>query len=207
MGQAGTSRAPRRWGGMAKADANRRLHKIEKADLRIADGVAVDDRGTAGRLLSKFAELGDQPPLIALSAGVFAYGLVAGNRKLARTGLRMLAAHAVATAIKGVVKDKVDRTRPGPALGDTSYKLERGQSKDGALRSMPSGHSAGLAAVARAFAREYPQLAVPAGAAAAAVAASQLPSGNHFATDVAAGIGIGLASEAAVAALMGPPQP
>ena len=191
---------------MAKVGAHRRLHKIEKADLEIADEVAVEKQKPAGRLLAKFAELGDQPPLIALSAGVFAYGLVAGNRKLARTGLRMLAAHAVATAIKGVVKDRIDRTRPGPALGNSDYKLERGHSKDGALRSMPSGHSAGLAAVARAATREYPQLAVPAGAAAAAVAAAQLPSGNHFATDVAAGIGIGLASEAAVAALMGPPQ-
>ncbi len=192
---------------MVKAGAKRKLHKIEEADLELADDVAIDEQGMAGRMLSKFAELGDQPPLIALGAGVFAFGLVAGNRRLARTGLRMLAAHAVATAIKGFVKDEVDRTRPGAALGDTRYKLEPGHSKDGALRSMPSGHSAGLAAVARAAAREYPEIALPAGLAAAAVAAAQLPSGNHFASDVAVGVGIGLASEAAVAALMGPPQP
>lgn len=190
---------------MTRAGANRRLHPLEKADLAVADALKLDERRAPARLLATFAELGDQPPLIALSAGVLAAGLAGGNRKLARTGLRMLAAHALATAIKGLVKDEVDRTRPGEALDDTNYKLEPGHSRAGALRSMPSGHGAGLAAVARAAAREYPELAVPAGAAAAAVAAAQLPSGNHFASDVAAGVAIGLASEAALAALMGPP--
>jgi membrane-associated phospholipid phosphatase len=191
---------------MTSTGASRKLHPIEKADVAIADAVALDERGRPGRFFAQLAELGDQPPLVALGAGVLASGLLLGNRKLARTGLRMLAAHAVATAAKGFVKDRIDRTRPGAALGDARYKLEPGDSRAGRLRSMPSGHSAGLAAVARAAAREYPAVAVPAGLAAAAVAAAQLPSENHFASDVAAGIGIGLASEAAVAALMGPPQ-
>lgn len=189
------------------AAADRRLHPLEKADLAAADALAVDENGMAGRLVAKFAELGDQPPLIALGAGVFAFGLASGDRKISRTGLRMLAAHAVATALKGFIKDGVDRTRPGVALEDTDYKLERGDSRQGDLRSMPSGHSAGLAAVARAAGREYPELAIPVTVAAATVAAAQLPSRNHFVSDVAVGIGLGLASEAAVAALMGPPQP
>ncbi|WP_162888141.1 phosphatase PAP2 family protein [Sphingomonas mesophila] len=180
------------------------MHKFEKADLELAETVAIEKRSRAGRALARFAELGDQPPLITLGACVLAAGLAGGNRKLVRTGLRMLAAHAVATAAKGFIKDRVDRTRPGVALGKSPYKLEKGRSRDGRLRSMPSGHSAGLAAVARAVAREYPDLALPAGAAAASVAAAQLPSGNHFATDIAAGTAIGIASEAAVAALMGP---
>ena len=180
----------------------RRLHPIEKADLEISDRVAVDGRSVPSRWLGRFAELGDQPPLIALGAGVFAYGLVGRNRKLVRTGLRMLAAHAVATALKGVIKDRVDRTRPG----EDGYRMERGKSREGRLRSMPSGHSAGLAAVARAVGREYREAAVPAGLAAVSVTAAQLPSGNHFVSDVAAGVAIGLASEAAVSALMGPPQ-
>ena len=206
MGEEGTSRWRRRWGGMSKPGANRKLHPVEKADFEIADALALEEESRAGRAMSRFAELGDQPPLVALSAGVFAFGLASGNRKLARTGLRMLAAHAVATAIKGLAKDRVDRTRPNVALGDSSYRLKPGDSKDGKLRSMPSGHSAGLAAVARAAGREYPDVAVPAAVAAAAVAAAQLPSGNHFPSDVAVGVGIGLASEAAVAALMGPPH-
>lgn len=191
---------------MNRAGANRRLHPLEKADLAIAGRLALDEKEAPGRMLAKLAELGDQPPLVALSAGVLAAGLASGNRRLARTGLRMLAAHALATAIKGFVKDEVDRTRPDDALGDSPYKLEPGHSRAGRLRSMPSGHGAGLAAVARAAGREYPEVAFPAGLAAAAVAAAQLPSGNHFASDVAVGVGIGLASEAALAALMGPPQ-
>lgn len=191
---------------MTKPSAKPGLHPVEKADLAAADTLSVDGQGAAGRLLAKFAELGDQPPLIALGAGVFAFGLAGGDRKLARTGLRMLAAHAVATAVKGFVKDEVDRTRPSEALAGNGYKLERGGSRDGKLRSMPSGHSAGLAAVARAAGREYPSIARPAGVAAASIIAAQLPSGNHFASDVAVGTGIGLASEALVAALMGPPE-
>lgn len=186
--------------------ASRPLHPVEKTDLEAADALAVEETSPGGRLLAKFAELGDQPPLIALGAGVLAYGLAGGNRRLARTGLRMLAAHAVATALKGFVKDEVDRTRPGEALNGGSYKLVRGRSRNGKLRSMPSGHSAGLAAVARAVGREYPRAAAPAGLAAASVTAAQLPSGNHFVSDVAAGVAIGLVSEAAVAALMGPPK-
>ena len=191
---------------MSKPVAKRKLNPVEKADFEAAERMMIDEDGVAGRALSAFAELGDQPPMIALGAGVLASGVASRNRRLARTGLRMLAAHAVATAIKGFIKDEVDRTRPGAALDDVAYKLERGHSRSGGLRSMPSGHSAGLAAVARAAGREYPEIAVPAGVAAAAIAAAQLPSGNHFPSDVAVGVGLGLASEAAVAALMGPRQ-
>ena len=191
---------------MTRTGANRKLHPVEKADVAIADAVALDERGRPGRAVSALSEVGDQPPLVTLCAGVLASGLLLGNRKLARTGLRMLAAHALATAAKGFIKDRIDRTRPGEALGDARYKLEPGDSRAGRLRSMPSGHSAGLAAVARAAGREYPEVALPVGLCAAAVAAAQLPSKNHFASDVAVGAAIGLASEAAVAALMGPPQ-
>lgn len=191
---------------MTRPKSDRTLHKVEKADLEVAEAVAVDEDGAGGRWLSRVAELGDQPPLVALSALVLATGIVRQDRKLARTGLRMLAAHAVATAVKCFIKDEIDRTRPGEALEKDRYKLAKGRSKEGRLRSMPSGHSAGLAAVARAAGREYPKAAVPAGAAAATVTAAQLPSGNHFASDVAAGLAIGLASEALVAGLMGPPN-
>lgn len=185
---------------MSRSATTRHLHPVERADLDAAETAEVDKDSAAGRLIGKVADLGDQPPLIALSAGIFAAGLVRRDRRLARTGLRMLAAHAVATAVKCFVKDEVDRTRPG----EDDYRLTRGRSKEGRLRSMPSGHSAGLAAVARAAAREYPRSALPAAAAAGAVMAAQLPSGNHYPSDIAAGAAIGLASEAIVAGLMGP---
>lgn len=191
---------------MANIQNNRRLNPVEKIDVAIAEAVALDDKSIPGRLLSRFAELGDQPPLLILSAAVVAAGVAGGHRRLARTGMRMLAAHLVSNALKGFVKDDVDRTRPGVAIDkdDHPYRLTSGRSRTGKLRSMPSGHSAGLTAVARAFSREYPHYALPTAAAAGTVMVAQLPAGNHFASDVAAGGLIGLASDWLVDRAIGP---
>jgi membrane-associated phospholipid phosphatase len=187
---------------MSKARTRRAPTAIERADLQIAKTVALKDRSFPGRALSAVAELGDQPPLLGLCGLTIGAGLMGRNRKLVRTGIRMLAAHMVATAIKGFIKDEVDRGRPGAA--GTGYKLSKGRSKQGRLRSMPSGHSAGLTAVARAVSREYPGVAPAAAAGSAGLALAQLPSKNHFASDVVAGVAIGWLSDAIVAKAMGP---
>lgn len=67
---------------------------------------------------------------------------------------------------------------------------------------MPSGHSAGIAAVASAVARDYPSAAPVAGAAAASVILAQMPAKNHFLSDLTVGTIIGVAAQAAVSALM-----
>ena len=180
----------------------RRLHPIERADLAVAELTALDGRTAAARRASALAELGDQPPLRVLCALTIAAGLVGRDAKLARAGLRMLAAHSVATGIKSVIKHRVDRTRPADALKNGRYRLDEGASRQKRLSSMPSGHSAGIAAVARAAAREYPAGAPIAGAAAIAVIAAQLPSKNHFLSDLVVGTIIGLTAEALVSALM-----
>ena len=67
------------------------------------------------------------------------------------------------------------------------YKLARGHSRAHELQSMPSGHSAGVVG-GRCFGLDdYPEAAAPVVGASAAVLAAQLPSQNHFLTDVAAG--------------------
>ena len=185
-------------------NSRRKLHPAEKADLAAARAAHVPSRTVLGRAVAWFAELGDQPPLIAAASGVLAVGAARRDYRMVRTAARMLAAHAVATAIKTVIKDRIDRSRPAAALHGGGYTLRKGDSKDAEMRSMPSGHSAGLAAVAAAVAREYPQAAVQVAMVAGSVAAAQLPSDNHFMTDVAAGLAIGLVSEQAVAVLMGP---
>lgn len=114
----------------------------------------------------------------------------------------MLAAHSVATGIKGVIKHRIDRTRPADAMKNGRYRLDEGGSRQKRLSSMPSGHSAGIAALARAASREYPAWAPLAGAAAMTVIGAQLPSKNHFLSDLVVGTIIGIASEAAVSALM-----
>jgi membrane-associated phospholipid phosphatase len=151
------------------------------------------------RILEHVADLGDQPPMRILCGSVIAVGLVAGDRRLARAGLRMLAAHTLATLVKDAVKRQIDRTRPrSAAKPGKDARPRRGDSEAKEETSFPSGHSAGAAAVARAFARSYPEHAAPAYAAAAILALAQIPRCAHYPTDVGAGLAIGLAAEKAV---------
>ena len=182
---------------------NSELHPIERTDLSLAHKVALDQKSMFGRATARFAELGDQPPLLALSAGVVATGMFRRDERLARVGLRMIAAHSLATMGKLFVKDMVDRTRPG-ALNEKPYKMEKGSSRDGRLRSMPSGHSAGSSALAGAVAPDFPGAAVPVALAASAIAAAQPASRNHYVSDVIAGVAIGVAVSF-VARLLVPP--
>ena len=183
--------------------AKRALKEVERADLTVARKVSLSKRRPAGRWMRRFAEIGDQPPLVAISLGVIAAGLVGRHDRLRRTGFRMLTAHSVSTIAKLAGKGNVDRTRPG-ALNEKAYRLEKGDSRDGRLRSMPSGHSAGIVAIAGAITADYPRATVPMVAASAAVGAAQLPSRNHFLSDVVVGAGIGLVV-AGLARLLIPP--
>lgn len=185
-----------------KPRSARRLTAIEKVDIELARRVALDKRGKTARAVARFAELGDQPPLIALSAGVVALGALRRDERLARTGLRMLAAHSLTTIVKHLGKGSIDRTRPDDALREKRYRLEEGDSQDGRLRSMPSGHSAGTTAVAIAAVRDYPRMAGPAAGIAAAVMVAQLPARNHFLSDVLAGAAAGMLSALVAAALI-----
>lgn len=148
-------------------------------------------------VLGRVAGLGDQPEMRILCGSVIAAGLVLGDRRLARAGLRMLAAHTVATLAKDFVKKRVDRTRPrSTGKAGKDHRPQPGRSEAKEETSFPSGHSAGAAAVARAFARDYPALSAPAYGAAAILALAQIPRCAHYPTDVGAGVAIGLASEA-----------
>ena len=182
---------------------NNKRSAIERTDLHLAHKVALDQESILGRATARLGELGDQPPLLALSAGVVATGMVRHDERLARVGLRMIAAHSLATMGKLFVKDLVDRTRPG-ALNEKPYKMEKGSSRDGRLRSMPSGHSAGSSAIAGAVAPDFPGAAVPVARAASVIAAAQPASRNHYVSDVIAGVAIGIAVSF-VARLLVPP--
>lgn len=180
------------------ARATRGRNRIEKADVHASAALAPIRDLPVTRVASALSECADQPPLVALSGGVLAAGAVLRNRRLARTGFRMLAAHALATAVKTVIKNNVDRSRPRGLIDDGEYELCRGQSHDSELRSFPSGHSAGAVAVARAAGREYPATMVPGGIAAGALTLALIPKQAHYPTDVVAGVAIGWLSELAV---------
>lgn len=183
------SRAEREGGPITALDM-----KAVKASEAIADNPAV-------KAVGKASELADQPPLIGASIAVGLAGLVLRNPRLMRTGLRMLASHGLATGVKTVIKDNFDRPRPNKVEKDGEHDVEPGHSKEGDERSLPSGHSAGAIAVARAIGREYSKVGPVAVTAAGLAAAVQVPRKAHFPSDVALGLAIGWLSEVVVNAV------
>ena len=147
-------------------------------------------------LLGAASEVADQPPLVFISLVTLGTGLVLRRPPLARTGARMLLAHALATGGKTVLKRSIDRTRPRRALARGEHHAAKSKgTRDTDLNSFPSGHTAGAVAVAQAVSAEVPALAVPARGAATAVGATQLPYGKHYVSDVLAGAAIGWLSD------------
>ena len=146
-------------------------------------------------------QLGDQPELRGLCAALAAAGLVRREPRLVRASIRMLAAHEAATALKKLIKGRVDRKRPRNARTVEQSRPRPGGRTDSAHSSFPSGHSAGAMAVAQAFAREFPEYRLAARSGAAAIAAAQVPRCAHYPTDVGAGILMGLFAEAGTALL------
>lgn len=150
------------------------------------------------RVISGVGAVGDQGPLRLVAAATGLGGLLSGDRRLFRAGVRMILAHELATVLKNVVKGRVDRSRPKHAQRRADRELRKGKRTEKAVTSFPSGHSAGSIAAARAFSREFPQYSAPAVGAAVMVAAAQVPKCSHYVTDVAAGLAVGLIAETIV---------
>lgn len=188
--------------------AKRATKQVVDADIDAGHGVAREfgDHPVV-RLAGALSEVADQPPMLAINLGTLAVGLWQSDARLTRTGVRMLAAHGLATLAKAVIKRNVDRARPHLFSHRDDHRPKPGDTDEGPQNSFPSGHTAGALAVARAVAREYPGAAGPAYAGAAAVAAIQVPRGTHFPIDVAAGAVIGLVAEALVARLLPEAEP
>ena len=183
-------------------EARRDANWLERVDLDVAEAAEPWGDHPLVEAIGKASDLADQPPLLAASLVTLGVGLAGGDRRLARTGGRMLAAFALATAVKTLVKDHVDRPRPEKVAREGEHEVEPGDSEDGEERSLPSGHSAGAFAVARAVAREYPAASVPAHLIAGSAALVQIPRKAHFPTDVLLGTLIGIGAEAVVGAIL-----
>ena len=167
-------------------------------DAKARDAAAPLRKMPVVRALSWLSEIGDQPQMRTISAGLLFVGIARRDRRMASAGARMFLAHELATATKNFVKKRVDRSRPRSAADREELKPSPGRSEEKEDTSFPSGHSAGAAAVARALTREYPEHSAPALAAAGGVALAQIPRCAHYPTDVGAGIAVGLAAEAVV---------
>lgn len=165
--------------------------RVQQTDRKVAHKAGRKRETRLVKIAGTISDIGDQPPLIVLSVATALGGAVLRDGKVARTGLRMLAAHALATGIKSLVKHQVDRSRPHQPLNGGRYKARRGNSSDPALNSFPSGHTAGVVAVVAAVSREYPASAPVGYATAAGIAAMQVPRAQHYVSDLAAGAVIG----------------
>jgi len=176
--------------------------KIAKTEARIARVAAPRAGSAPEQVVATIGKLGDQPELRTLAAVVLAGGLLGANRRLLRTGIRMLLAHELATLGKDLIKGRIDRTRPHSAESRSDRAVKPGRNTAKSKTSFPSGHSAGSVAVARAVGREYPQLQAPALAAAAIVGGLQVPRLAHYPSDVAAGMIVGAAAEAAAGLIL-----
>lgn len=175
---------------------NKKAKKLAKAEHKASAKAAKHRDHPLIAIPGSLSEIADQPPLAVVAGGSLVLGLVLRQPALARAGARMLAAHAIATGLKTMLKGSVDRTRPARALDGGGHKLKDGHgTTDPSLNSFPSGHTAGAVAAAEAVAAEMPAAALPARLAAGAVGAVQLPRGKHYLSDVAAGAAIGWLSE------------
>jgi undecaprenyl-diphosphatase len=180
------------------SDLKEAAEALQEADAAVTEKVVPYRETAPVKTLAWLSELGDQPQMRMLCGAVMAAGLVRRDWRLAGTGAKMLAAHQLATATKNFVKQRVDRTRPRSREDGDDHKIKPGSNDAKEETSFPSGHSAGAAAVAHAFAREYPQYGAAAYGAGGLIALAQIPRCAHYPTDVGVGIAIGLASAEAV---------
>ena len=132
------------------------------------------------------SKIGDQAQMRLVAGGVMLAGAVRRDAKMFGAGVRMLAAHELATSAKVWVKDHVVRTRPRNPAKNGAHKLHKGHDTRKEKSSFPSGHAAGAAATTSAFA--------------AVVALGRIPACKHYPSDVIAGTAIGVAAAAVVGA-------
>lgn len=184
--------------------AKRPLMSLEGADESVANALAPYRKTAVVRAISLFGKLGDQPPLRMLCVAVLAAGAVGRRPALVRAAARMLVAHTVATSAKDIIKHRIDRTRPNDREDSAGHRITAGRSRAKKHTSFPSGHSAGVIAVARAYGREFPAQGQAAAMVAVAVSLAQVVRGSHYPSDVAAGLAIGTVGEAAADRLLGP---
>ena len=175
---------------------------VEQADAVVADVLLPSASRGLVRAIGTASDLTDQEPLYAAAAAVVGTGLLMRDERTIRAGTRMAASHLLATALRGIVKHLVDRTRPLAAAERGEYELSEGGRFESDFNSFPSGHTAGAVAVARALSRHYPGSHHSIMLVAAAASVTQVIRSKHYVSDVVSGAAIGLIAEEAVHRLL-----
>lgn len=175
---------------------------IEQADLAVARPLVKAARSWPIAALGAVSDLSDQEPLYAATVSFALTGAVMRDLRAFRAGGEMLAAHLLATALRGIVKQLVDRTRPLAAADRGHYEAGEGERYESDFNSFPSGHTAGAVAVALTARRHFPAAAATTLAAAGAIGTAQVVRSKHYVTDVVAGAAIGWAAAALIEGLI-----
>jgi len=175
---------------------------IEQADVELGKKLAQHRKDPVVRRAAEIGKLGDQEPLYTAGAILAFIGFVAGDRRLARAGISVVAAVAAADASKKLLKATIRRTRPHVLLDEGRYESDAGGSEKKPEQSFPSGHMAGSVAAARALSREFPRSGIPATLGAIIMGLARLAKGAHWPLDVAAGAVVGFIAEAVSGAVV-----
>ena len=153
-------------GGLALA-----LHPLDARVQRQVGGNELADN-----IFQPGQMLGGVAPIVG-SVGLYAFGRITDQPKVSHVGMDLIRAQALAQVITQTLKYTTRRERP-----DLSART-----------SFPSGHASTTFAVATAIERHLGwRYAVPAYTFASYVAASRLPAGRHWLSDVVFGAAVGI---------------
>lgn len=169
---------------------------LVRADLSVAAAATKAGRRPEIKPVTGLAEIAARPPLLAAAAALAGVGLLKRDRKMKRAGLRMLLAVGMATTAAKIGKRAIARTRPDKLVDEHRHAMFAGGPNEHDWNSFPSAHAAGGFAAARAVGKDYPVFAPQAFTTALAAAGLKVLKGDHFPSDIIAGLAIGAAAGA-----------
>lgn len=167
---------------------------LTRADLSLAAAATKAGRRPAIKPVTMLAEIADRPPLLAAAIAIAGIGVIRRDTKMKRAGLRMFLAVGIATTAAKLGKKAIARTRPATLVDEHRHAMFPGGPHEHDWNSFPSTHAAGGFAAARALGRDYPLFAPQAITTALAAGALKVLKGDHFPSDIIAGLVIGAAA-------------
>jgi membrane-associated phospholipid phosphatase len=189
----------------AKAKLRSRLKAagpIEQVDLTVGAAATRLGRTKEVKPFAWLAELADEPPLMLGAAVVAGLGFIRRDERQARAGARMLIALGLAIGAAKLGKHLIARTRPRRLVDEGEHKMYVDGPTTDEWNSFPSGHAAAGFAAARALGRDYPAFAPPAISGAISAGLLKVVKGDHFPSDIVAGLLVGYGAEAIAARLV-----
>jgi membrane-associated phospholipid phosphatase len=166
-----------------------------EADLFIAKKAARYTNARVQKCARAITWAADGKVLFAASAVLWVLSRQ-GNAKQRILADHLLATVVVANAIPHAIKNAVDQERPDRCMVGTDRRGVRESGKP--LDAFPSGHGVHIGAVASALSWMDPKKAYLVGALAAVVATTRVAVLAHWASDVVAGLSMGVAIERAL---------